>query len=152
MSRLIMGISSVLALSLISGAAEFARGRDLSPIAANSVLGGRASIIRSTTQGLSLSSNVSREETSPVNRASKADRAATLVGRAVGSTRTVSLRLDGFADTTFLVRLPVAIANPPAAVVPAKPAVRSKPMFACEPVVSILTDVAKGLGPGRCVT
>ena len=155
MSRLIMGISSVLALSLISGAAEFARGRDLSSIAAssvsvaNSVLGSRAS----STRGLSLSSSLSREGTSPVNRASKADRAATRVSRAaVSSTRTVSLRLDGFADTTFLVRLPVAIANPPAAAVPAKPAIRSKPTLACEPVVSILTDVAKRLGPGRCVT
>lgn len=148
MSRLIMGISSVLALSLISGAAEFARGRDLSSISANSVLGTRAPV----TQGRSLSSNVSRERTSPVNRASKADRAATLAGRAAVSTRTVSLRLDGFADTTFLVRLPVAIANPPPVAVPAKPVIRSKPTFACEPVVSVLTDVAKRLGPGRCVT
>ena len=149
MSRLIMGISGLLALSLISGAAEFARGRDLSSrdlssIAGNLAAGSRAPI----TQGIS---NLSRPRTSSVNRAAKADRAVAAVARAA-STRTVSLKLDGFADTTFLVRLPVAIANPPAAAVPAKPAVRSKPTIACEPVVSILTEVAKRLGPGRCVT
>jgi hypothetical protein len=147
MSRLIMGISGALALSLISGAAELARGRDLSPIGNNLAAGIRAPI----TQGISLSSNVSREGASSVNRASKADRAATAAGPAA-STRTVALKLDGFADTSFLVRLPVAIANPPAAPAPAKPAAIRKTMFACEPVVSSLTEVAKRLGPGRCVT
>lgn len=139
MSRLIMGISGVLALSLISGAAEFARGRDLSPIA-----GSHAPI----TQGISI---LSRPGTSSVNRASKADRVAAAVG-STASTRTVSLKIDGFADTTFLVRIPAALANPPPAAAPANPAAIRKTMFACEPVVSILTDVAKRLGPGRCVT
>ncbi|WP_298257513.1 hypothetical protein [Bradyrhizobium sp.] len=148
MSRLIMGITSVVALSLVSGAAEFARGRDLPLIAGNLAAGRHAPI----TQGISISSNVSREGASRVNRASKADRAATQVG-VVASTRTVSLQLNGFADTSFLVRIPVAIASPPAAAAPTEPAaIRSKLAVACEPVVSILTDVAKRLGPGRCIT
>ena len=29
---------------------------------------------------------------------------------------------------------------------------QSKPMVACEPVVSVLTEVAHRLQPGRCVT
>jgi hypothetical protein len=145
MSRLITGISGVLALSLISSAAELARGGDLSPIA-GSLIGGNGAPI---TQGLSLFSGISREGTPSVNRASKADRAAVPVGSA-GSTRTVSLRLNGFSDTTFLLRIPVATANRPLAPAPAKPTVR-KPMVACEPMVSILTEVAKRLEPGRCV-
>lgn len=148
MSRLIMGITSVVALSLVSGAAEFARGRDLLPIAGKPAVGRHVPI----TQGMSASSNVSQEGASRVNRASKADRAATQV-EVAASTRTVSLKLDGFADTSFLVRVPVAIANPPTAAAPTKPAaIRSKPTVACEAVVSILTDVAKRLGPGRCIT
>ena len=146
MSRLIMGISGVLALSLISGAAEFARGGDLSPVAANVAAGSLAPI----TQGLSLFSGVPPEGMPSVNRASKADRAAVPAG-SPASTRTVSLTLDEFTDTTFLLRIPVAIANRPTAPAPAKPAAIRKPTVACEPVVSMLTDVAKQLEPGRCV-
>jgi hypothetical protein len=143
MSRLIMGISSALALSLISGAAEFARGRDLS-----AVTGSHTPI----TQALSLSFHSSNGGTSPVNRGSKADRVAGPAG-SPAATRTISLKLDGFSDTTFLVRIPEAVANPPA-VAPAPPVkpVFGRPMLACEPVVSVLTEVAKRLEPGRCVT
>jgi hypothetical protein len=140
MSRLIVGISGALALSLISGAAELARGRDLSPVAGNH----RA-------QALSLSSRWSSEGAPSVNRGAKADRVASPVGFRA-STRTVSLRLDSFSDTTFLVRIPAAVANSPAvAPAPVKPAI-SRPMVACEAVVSILTEVAGQLEPGRCVS
>jgi hypothetical protein len=65
--------------------------------------------------------------------------------------RTISLRLNGVSDTSFLVRVPVAgeasaprsLLNPPAG---------GKAAVACEPMVSVLTDVAKLLQPGRCVT
>jgi hypothetical protein len=133
MSRLIIGITGALALSVISGgAAEFARGRDLSPAA----------------QGLSSLSASAREAVSSVNRASKADRTSAPAG-SPASTETVSLKFDGFSDTTFLFRAPVAAANLPSA--PAKPLLR-KTMVACEPMVSLLTDVAKQLQPGRCFT
>lgn len=142
MSRLIMGISGALALSLvsgaaISGAAEFARARDLSSIAGNST---------PATQGISLSP--SAQGTPSVNRGSKADRTAALAG-SPASSRTISLKLEAFSDTTFLVRIPAAVANSPAAA-PARPAIRRQ-MVACEPVVSVLTEVAKRLQPGRCV-
>lgn len=140
MSRLIMGISGALALSLLSGAAELARGRDLSPIA-----GGGTAI----TAALSLSSAPADQGTLAVNRGSKADRTAGPTG-SPSSTRTVSLRFDGLSDTSFLVRLPAAIANPPMTSAPSKPLLR-RPMVACEPVVSVLTDVAKRLPPGRCI-
>ena len=140
MSRLITGISGVLALSLISGAAEFARGRDLSSVAGN---------LTPITQALALASRSSADVTSSVNRGSKADRAASPAG-SPATTRTISLRLNAFSDTTFLVRIPVALANPPAvAPAPVRPAI-GRPMVACEPVVSVLTEVAKRLEPGRC--
>lgn len=140
MSRLMMGISGALALSLLSGAAELARGRDLSSIAGN-----RAPIA----DMLSLSSPPSSEGTPAVNRDSKANRTAGPTG-SPASTRTVSLKFDAFSNTTFLVRIPVAVANPPVTSAPGKPLLR-RPMVACEPVVSVLTDVAKRLPPGRCL-
>jgi hypothetical protein len=158
MSRLMMGLSGALALALISGAAEYARGHDLSSRARD-----RASDKAPLTQGLASQGLTSQglasqglglpapaDGASLVNRGSKADRAAVSTGSAA-STRTVSVKLDAFADTTFLIRLPVAIANRPSPPAQVKPALR-KSMVACEPVVSILTDVAKQLQPGRCVT
>ena len=87
-----------------------------------------------------------------INRAAKADREAGVAG-SPAQTRTVSLRLNGFADTSFLVRVPVAHGTDDALSVPSaiKPGSR-KMMMACEPVVSVLTAVAKRLEPGRCVT
>jgi len=67
-------------------------------------------------------------------------------------TQTISVRVDGLADTSILVRVPVArkeASSAPAPVVSTKPMART---VACEPVVSVLTEVAKQLQPGRCVT
>jgi len=59
-------------------------------------------------------------------------------------TRTVALRLDSLADTSVLIRVPVAAEEtrgPSVAVdAPARPRA-----VACEPVVSVLTDVASKL-------
>jgi hypothetical protein len=129
MSGLIVGISGALALSLVLGAAEFA------PIAGNAT---------PITQGRPSASSIAG--TMGVNRGSKADRVAAPAG-SPALTRTISVKLDGFSDTTFLVRIPVATAN--------SPAIRSvirRPVVACEPVVSVLTEVAKRLQPGRCIT
>jgi hypothetical protein len=85
-----------------------------------------------------------------VNRSAKTDRATAKV--APGQAETIAFRLDGLADTSVLVRVPVVKARnrPPA---PAKPgASKSKATVACEPPVSVLTEVAKLLQPGRCVT
>ncbi|MDD1527596.1 hypothetical protein C7U92_17475 [Bradyrhizobium sp. WBOS7] len=89
-----------------------------------------------------------------VNRAGKADRIAELKPAAV-PTRTVSMRLNDLAATSVLLRVPAAIetgnAKPPALLQNQKK-VRTKPTIACEPMVSSLTEVAKLLQPGRCVT
>lgn len=82
-----------------------------------------------------------------INRTGKADRAARVAGPAV-QTQTISLRLNGLPDTSVLIRLPVARearSDAPASL-------GSRTMVACEPMVSVLTEVAKHLQPGRCVT
>lgn len=126
MSRLTIGILGAIALSLTFGAVQFALGRDLADLTLD-----RALPEPSGAEG--------------INRAAKSDR----IVRAVGSraqTRTISVRLNGFSDTSFLVRVPVA--NNPSS----PGASNRKLMVACEPVVSLLTEVAKLLQPGRCVT
>jgi hypothetical protein len=152
MSRFVIGVSAALALSLMSGAAELARGRDLST-AAGTV---STAVVTASFAPLARARFPSRGDladgASPVNRSSKADRVAPLAG-SPASTQTISVKLQSFSDTTFLVRIPVAtVITPAAAPAPAKPAMRNKPMVACEPVVSPLTEVAKRLEPGRCVT
>lgn len=89
-----------------------------------------------------------------VNRAAKADRLGEVKPGAV-STRTVSMRLNDLADTSVLLRVPAVIesgnAKPPVRLQDQKK-VRGKPTIACEPIVSSLTEVARLLQPGRCVT
>jgi hypothetical protein len=90
-----------------------------------------------------------------VNRAAKADREARLAQTAQPA-HTVLLKVDSLADTSVLVRIPIQkdARNLP----PAKPLVKpasdkaTKMTIACEPPVSVLTEVAKLLQPGRCVT
>jgi hypothetical protein len=87
-----------------------------------------------------------------VNRSAKADRIADPKPTAV-PTRTVTLRLNDLADTSVLLRVPMVEAR---SIKPAAPSLLQtrtrKPAVACEPVVSSLTEVAKLLQPGRCVT
>lgn len=132
MSRLTIGISGAITLSLISGAAQFALGRDLSP----SMLRGMQGKLPPATV---------------VSRAAKADRAASPAA-SPAQTRTIALRLSSFSDTSFLVRIPVAKGGPPSAPFDAKSGARNKPPIACEPMVSVLAEAAKQLPPGRCVT
>jgi hypothetical protein len=87
-----------------------------------------------------------------INRAAKGDRDAN-VPQASEPARTVLLKVDSLADTSVLVRIPMQkeVRNLP----PAQPAAttdKAKKMVACEPVVSVLTEVAKLLQPGKCVT
>jgi hypothetical protein len=89
-----------------------------------------------------------------VNRSSKADRLPDIKQAGV-PTRTVSMRLNDLADTSVLLRIPAVIetgnAKPPV-LLPNQKQSRKKPTIACEPMVSSLTEVAKLLQPGRCVT
>jgi hypothetical protein len=137
MSQLSRGIFGAIAVSLTFGAA-LAAGRDLAG-----------------TQ-VSAASSEAVNTSAAINRAAKADRADG-AGGSTAVMRTISLRLDALANTSVLIRLPVAkeagkearnnIPAPPVA----KPQAR-KATVACEPPVSVLTEVAKRLEPGRCVT
>ena len=142
MSQLVKGILGAAAITLAFGAVQFALGRDLS--------GG-------------LQNPPSTPENA-INHATKADRAAPSAGSAA-MTKTISLRLDALSDTSVLVRIPVVketredvkeireeARNTPAPRPVAKSPDRKKMTVACEPVVSVLTEVAKLLQPGRCVT
>ena len=138
MSRLAIGILGAIALSLTFGAAQFASGRDLPEAALDR--------LQNSLQDASAAGGIA------VNRASKADRAASVTG-SPAQTHTISLRLNGFADTSFLVRVTVANGAGNSSSSPyGTRAGNRKLMAACEPVVSVLTEVAKRLQPGRCVT
>jgi hypothetical protein len=130
MSQLSRGIFGAIAISLALGAVPLALGRDLS-------------------------GDVQDPPGTPataVNRAAKVDRAAG-VARPDVRTRTISLQLNGLSDMSVLVRIPVAQASQGHSSVPSllKSGDRKVPV-ACEPMVSVLTEVAKLLQPGRCVT
>jgi hypothetical protein len=96
-----------------------------------------------------------------INRSAKGDRAGRPAGPVMAS-QTYALRLHGLSDTSVLIRVPVAAAHAPVAGTPAIEASGHKPpsllmkpgeaksMDACEPSVSVLTEVAKHLQPGRC--
>jgi hypothetical protein len=89
-----------------------------------------------------------------VNRGAKADRVA--VGTSGLQTRTVALRLYDRADTSVLIRIPAAreVRNEARSTAPSLliKSGENKPTIACEPAVSVLTEVAKRLRPGRCIT
>jgi hypothetical protein len=121
-------ILAAIAMSLTFGAAQYALGRDLA---------GTKQIALGTTEAV-------------VNRAAKADRAG--VAGAAAQTQTISLRFDGLPDTSILVRVPVA-EEARNNFTPSLTKSRDRKMaVACETVVSVLTEVAKQLQPGRCVT
>src|SRR3954466_12052349 len=138
MSQIFKAILATLAVAATFGAVQLASGHDLT----------------------GLRQLASTEPAGEINRAAKADRAA--LKAAPVRTETITFRTVGLDDTSVVVRVPVIQApvvqapvvteemrNRPAA--PAKPGA-SKMTVACEPPVSVLTEVAKLLQPGRCVT
>jgi len=133
MSQISKAIFGALAISVACGAMQLAFGHDLTGI------GQAASVAPAT----------------GVNRAAKADRDA--VKLAPAQTQTFALRVNGMPDTSVLVRMPAAkeSVKEEARDRPAPSMMKSggrKTAIACEPVVSVLTEVAKLLQPGRCVT
>jgi hypothetical protein len=122
------GILGAAAVLLSFGAVQLASGRDLpTPQASAS------------------------EPEAIVNRAAKADRAASMAGLGV-LTQTISLRLDGLADTSVLVRVPLVHEARNRSTPSLTKSGDGRPTVACEPMVSVLTEVFKQLQPGRCVT
>jgi hypothetical protein len=134
------GIFGAIAVTLTSGAVQFASGRDLTRVSQSLISSAGVS---------SRSLAVSAEAT--INREAKADRASSAAGSA--SSQTISLRLDRLFETSVLVRVPIA---PQARRNSSGPFLTKsgsgKLAVACESVVSMLTEVAKQLEPGRCVT
>jgi hypothetical protein len=132
MSKIVSGILGTLAVSLSLGAAQYASGSDLVGLARQSTA------VATTPQAT-------------INREAKADRADAPTNAL--QTKTISVSVDGLSDTSILVRVPVARKEArntsPAPVLAKQPVGRT---VACEPVVSVLTEVAKQLQPGRCVT
>ena len=82
-SRISKAIFGALAVSVACGAVQLAFGHDLT---------GRQQV-----------ASIAPE--TGVNRAAKADRAA--VSSLGGKSRTIALRLDGLADTSVLIRMPL---------------------------------------------
>jgi Zn-dependent protease with chaperone function len=134
-SHLSRGIFGAIAVSLAFGAV--ASGRDLAGAQQDPAGASQASISQASINQAS------------VNRAAKADRVSAMVASAV-PTRTVLLRLDGLSDTSVLVRLPVPQQARNGSSFLTKG--DRKMAVACEPMVSVLTEVARQLQPGRCVT
>jgi hypothetical protein len=122
------GILGAVAVLVSFGAVQLASGRDLSTPQATASERGTA-----------------------VNRAAKADRAAGMAGLAV-LTQTISLRLDGLADTSVLVRVPLTHEARNSSAHSLTKSGNGKLTLACEPMVSVLTEVFKHLQPGRCIT
>ena len=90
-----------------------------------------------------------------VDRSAKGDRAP-VVAAAGGVT--ISFKVPGMTDSSVMVRMPAGEdANaqrkaPPSTVGSGKGSSAGTRPVACEPVVSVLTAVAKQLVPGRCIT
>jgi hypothetical protein len=128
-----------IAVSLTFGAAQYALGRDLAEAQPGS---------------FQVSTSQDSSSEAVINRAAKADRA--VVASAAVQTQTISLRFDGLPDTSVLVRVPVAKEAAKEARGNSAPSVfksgGQKTAVACEPFVSTLTEIAKQLQPGRCVT
>lgn len=122
----------MFAAALTFGAVQFASGRDLSA--------GLQEVVHKQ-------ADASR---SAVNRSAKADRAAGAAELGM-QMQTISIQLNGFSDTSFLVRIAKGARTTPAAPLLTSPS-DGKLTVACEPVVSILSEVVKQLQPGRCVT
>jgi hypothetical protein len=95
-----------------------------------------------------------------VNRTAKSDRGSVRKMPAEG--RTVSIRLESLPNASVVIQLPerrpllveergAKLRKPHTGRAPAASESRRR-TIACEPVVSVLTEVAKQLQPGRCIT
>jgi hypothetical protein len=129
-------VFGAIAVSLTFGAAQFASGRDLSVNPQDR--------LQQSMEDLATSEVA-------INRAAKTDRAAGMAGSSA-QTKTILLRPEGLPDTSVLVRIPMVQARNDSSAPSVTRSSDRRITLACEPVVSVLTEVAKLLQPGRCVT
>jgi hypothetical protein len=137
MSGKFFGILAAISASLSFGAAQLASGGDLAVAGRDAGRGQDAT------------------NDNGVNRGAKSNRAG-LPGILSGQSETISVRLNELSATSILIRLPARFGEEaqdrPAPGLAKQPVNARKSMVACEPVVSVLTEVAKQLQPGRCIT
>ena len=142
MARLISGMLGVATATLVLSAAhlEVASGNDLD------------------TFGMRRGSATYLAPGSPpeINRESKSDRDV-VAAPSKEILRTVSIQVDQLAHTSVLIRVPADRLGEnvsPLSQRPVKldPKATPRRIVACEPVVSALTEVAKLLDSGRCIT
>lgn len=134
MSQIFKVVLATIAVSATFGAVQLASGHDLA----------------------GLRELASPAPTGEINRSAKGDRATLKIAQ--NPTETITFKTVGLDDTSVVVRVPAAKASP----APAQNEARNRPeptkagatkrAVACEPPVSVLTEVAKLLEPGRCVT
>jgi hypothetical protein len=131
MSQIFKAVFATLAVAGTFGAVQLASGHDL--------VGGRQ-----------LASAEPAEPAGVINRGAKADRVALKAAQSL--TETVTIRSVNLPDTSVVVRVPVAQMPVKTRPEPAAKPDAAKRVVACEPPVSVLTEVAKLLQPGRCIT
>lgn len=143
MSQMFSVQRAVIAAALTVAAAPFAMGGELP-----------AWLVRSPVMVTAATPALAGNPVNNVERAGKSDRAPVI--RAGVESQTFSIQPSGLNGTSVLVRI---VSQKPDPRVNEKPATQlqprskaSRPRAACEPVVSMLTEVAKRLEPGRCVT
>ena len=143
MSQMFSVQRAIVAAALTVAAAPFAMGGELP-----------AWLVRSPTVAAATAPALIGTPADAVERSGKSDRAA--VTRTGVASQTFSIQPTGMDGTSVLVRI---VSQKPDRRVNDKPATllqprskAAKPRTACEPVVSVLTEVAKQLAPGRCIT
>jgi hypothetical protein len=137
MSQKAKGIFAVVAVSLTFGAVQLAFGHDLT-----SRIKSFAGASQDNAQTVGLAAN------GAVNRGAKADRLAPRPAQSVAM-QTIMFHVDRLPETSIVVRIP---ARNESLAAPTSLQIKDghKATIACEPMVSVLTEIAKRLQPGRC--
>jgi len=149
MSYLASGTLGVVAGMLALGAVHL-------EVSAGNGLLGPAQRGDATLSGDATLTSPARAETVAINvdRSAKGDRELAV---SPSGGVTISFKVPGSSDSSVMVRLPSGDAvdaqrKAPALTTTGKGSSAGARPVACEPVVSVLTAVAKQLAPGRCVT
>lgn len=130
MSHMFSGLLGASLVALTFGFGQMAIGGDLA-------------------SGVQTASAAHAIQNSEINRGAKGDRVVASTG--ARGTPAVVIQVEGLAHTSIAIK-PVASAKKEARDNVAVRTATSKRAVACEPVVSVLTEVARHLDPGRCVT
>ena len=125
-------LAGLAAGMLAFGAVQIAMGKDL---------------VSKTVPGSALAAPAGVQQN--VNRAAKSDRLAMTTSREGGTT--LSFRVPSLPNTLIVTRFSADAASPRQDGNAARPSAERRAV-ACEPSVSVLAEVAKLLGPSRCIT